>query len=77
MKIRFIAIAVVAVLSTSAAFAGSAPAVKAVEGQPAPRAQTLLEDIAAGMRQVLRSVTPEVSLPKIEITLPTLQGAAR
>jgi hypothetical protein len=71
MKSRSIAIAVVAVLATSAAFAG-APALKVAAPQPAPRAQTLLEDVAAGMREVLRAVTPEISLPAVELKLPTL-----
>ena len=45
--------------------------------QPAPREQTLLEEVAAGMREVLRAVTPEISLPKLEIKLPTLDRAPR
>jgi len=71
MKIRSIAIAAVAFLATSAAFA-DAPAPRVAEPQPAPRAQTLLADLAAGMREVLRAVTPEISLPTVEVKLPTL-----
>jgi hypothetical protein len=73
MKIRSIALAVVAVLATTAALA-EAPARKPVEPQPAPREQTLVEEITAGMREILRAVTPEVSLPAIEVKLPTLDA---
>jgi len=33
---------------------------------------TVLEDLAAGMREFLRAVTPVITLPAIEIALPTL-----
>ena len=33
---------------------------------------TVLEDLAAGMRDFLREVTPVITLPAIEIALPTL-----
>src|SRR5688572_25209581 len=70
MKIRSIALAIVAVLTTSAALA-QAPAPKA-EPKPALREHTLVEEISAGMRDVLRAVTPEISLPTIEVKLPAL-----
>ncbi len=73
MNIRSIALAVVAVLATSAAFAEAA-ALKAAEPQPAPREQTLVEEIAAGMREIVRAVTPEISLPAVEVKLPTLDA---
>ncbi len=73
MKIRSLAVAAVAVFATYSAFA-AAPAPKP-EPQPTPRAPTLLEDLATGMREVLRAVTPEVSLPKLEIKLPPLDRA--
>lgn len=76
MNIRSIALAAVAVLTMSSAFA-AAPPPKAAEPQPAPRAQTLLDELAAGMRDVLRAVTPEVSLPKLEVKLPLLNRAPR
>jgi hypothetical protein len=76
MNSRSIALAVVAVLAVSSASA-AATATKAAEPQPAPRAQTLLDELAAGMRDVLRAVTPEVSLPKLEIKLPPLDRAPR
>jgi hypothetical protein len=75
MKIRSIAVAVVAVLATSSAFA-AAPAPKA-ESQAAPRVETLLDELAAGMRDVLRAVAPEISLPKLEIKLPPLDRSPR
>ena len=71
MKIRSIVLAALAVTATSAAFA-EAPARKAAPApQPLPREQTVLEELAVGMRDVLRAVTPEVSLPALEIKLPT------
>jgi hypothetical protein len=73
MNTRSIAIAVVAFIATSTAFAG-APAAKVAAPQPAPRAQTLVEELADGMREILRAVTPEISLPTIEIKLPTLDA---
>jgi hypothetical protein len=72
MNIRSIAFAIVAVLTTSAALAET-PAPKA-EPKPAPREQTLVEEISAGMRDILRAVTPEISLPTIEVKLPTLDA---
>jgi hypothetical protein len=78
MKIRSIALAAVAVLATSSAFAAApTPAPKAAEPQPAARAHTLVEGLAASMRDVLRAVTPEVALPKIELKLAPLDGASR
>jgi hypothetical protein len=78
MKIRSIALAIVTVLATSAALA-EGPAPKA-EPKPVPREQTLVEEISVGMREILRAVTPEISLPTIEVKLPTLDarsGASR
>ncbi len=69
MKIRFIAIAAVAALTTSAALANAPSPVVA---EPAPRAQTLVRELAAAMREVLRTVTPEISLPAVEVKLPTI-----
>jgi hypothetical protein len=76
MKIRSIALAAVAMFAVSSAFA-AAPAPKAAEPQPVPRAQTLLEELAAGTRDVLRAVVPDVSLPKLEIKLPPLDRVRR
>ena len=73
MKIKSIALSIVAALATSAALAETA-APKAAEPQPAPREQTLVEDISAGMRDILRAVTPEISLPTLEVKLPALDA---
>jgi hypothetical protein len=70
MNIRSIALAVVTVLATSAALAETPKA----ESKPAPREQTLVEEISGGMRDILRAVTPEISLPSIEVRLPTLDA---
>jgi hypothetical protein len=74
MNIRSISVAAVAVLAASAAFA-RAPESAPAEPQAALRVQTLIEELAAGMREVLRAVAPEISLPAIEIKLPKLDGA--
>ena len=73
MKIRSIALAIVATLATSAVLA-EGPARKPAEAQAAPREQTLVQEISAGMRDILRAVTPEISLPTIEVKLPTLDA---
>lgn len=71
MKIKSIAFGLVAAMTASAAFA-EAPALKAAEPQPAACEQKLVDEITVGMREVLRAVTPEISLPKVEVKLPTL-----
>jgi hypothetical protein len=73
MKIRSIAVAAVALAATSLAFAGEA-ALKPAQLEPAPRGQTLLEDLAAGMRDVLRAVVPEITLPELDVKLPSLDA---
>jgi hypothetical protein len=73
MKIRSLVAAVVAAFATSAAFADvTAPAPEAAALKAAPREQTLLDEVAAGMREILRAVSPEIRLPAIEIKLPPL-----
>lgn len=77
MKIRSLVFAVVAVLSASASASASAafadaPAPNAAEPQPTPRVQPLLDEVAAGMREILRAVSPEIRLPAIDVKLPTL-----
>ena len=76
MKIRSIGLTAVALVTTSAAFA-NAPEQKSLEAQPAAREQTLLENLANGMRDLLRSAAPEISLPKIELKLPALDASRR
>jgi hypothetical protein len=34
-------------------------------------------DVADGMRELLRAVTPEISLPKLELKLGTVDARAR
>jgi hypothetical protein len=76
MRIRLGALAIVAFVATWAALA-EAPASKSAELEATPREQTLLEEIAAGMREIVRAVAPEISLPAIEIKLPTLDARAK
>jgi hypothetical protein len=76
MNVRSIVFAALALVATSTAFA-EAPQPAPTEPRPAVREQTLLEDVAAGMRDLLRAVTPEISLPALEIKLPTLDASAR
>ncbi|HUQ52872.1 MAG TPA: hypothetical protein VM692_11670 [Gammaproteobacteria bacterium] len=75
MQIRSLAIASLALLAASAALAGeSAP--KVAQPPAAPR-QTLVAEVTAGMRELLRAVTPEISLPALEVKLPTLDAQRR
>jgi hypothetical protein len=82
MNTRSITVAVVAALAASAALADSSAPVASSRGatpelaapRPAPRAQSLVHEIAAGMREVLRAATPEISLPALEVKLPTLDA---
>jgi hypothetical protein len=80
MKVRSIAFAAIAVVVTSTAIAETPaspqPAAK-VRPEPVVREQTLLEEVAAGMREILRAVTPDIALPKISLELPTLDSGAR
>jgi hypothetical protein len=73
MKIRSIAIAAVAVATTVSSVAGEA-ALPPAQPEPASRAQMLLEDLAAGMRDVLRAVAPEIALPRLDVKLPSLDA---
>ena len=77
MKIELSALALVGSLATSAAFAEEPHARQPVELQPAAREQTLVEELAAGMREIIRAVTPEISLPSIEVKLPSLDALAK
>jgi hypothetical protein len=76
MKIRTIAIAAVALTAISAAFAGTPESQRAPQ-RPADSNATLLTEIAASMRDLLRAVTPEISLPALEVKLPTLEPRRR
>jgi len=74
MNVRHFALAAATLVVTSAAFAAE-PKPTAAEPQREARAQTALQDLAAGMREVLRSVAPEISLPALELKLPALDRA--
>ena len=80
MNVRSIAFAAIAVIATSAAIAeaprSSQPPAK-IRPEPVVREQTLLEEVAAGMREILRAVTPDIALPEISLELPTLDIGAR
>ena len=76
MNVRSFALAAAALIAISPAFA-DAPKAAPAEAQPAVREQTVLAEVAAGMREVLRAVVPEISLPALDLKLPTLGRAAR
>jgi hypothetical protein len=75
MNIRSIVVAAVAFAAVSAAYADE-PAPKPAKTE-APRVETALAELTAGMREVLRAVTPEISLPALELKLPKLDPARR
>ena len=76
MNVRSFALAAVTLVAISPALA-DAPKAAPAQPQPAVRVQTVLEELAAGMRVVLRAVVPEISLPALELRLPALDRAAR
>jgi hypothetical protein len=76
MKARSFSLTAVALLATSAAFA-DAPERHAPSSQSTARAQTVLADLGNGMRELLRAVVPEISLPSIELKLPKLEVERR
>jgi hypothetical protein len=76
MNARSLALAAVALVATSPLFA-DAPQRKPAEAQPAVREQSVLEELVAGMREIVRAVVPEIALPALEIKLPTLGADAR
>lgn len=71
MNVRHFALAAALLMSTSAALA-AAPAPQPVAPQPPAREQSLLEELASGMRELLRAVAPEIALPAIDLKLPKL-----
>jgi hypothetical protein len=80
MNVRAIAFAAIALIATSAALAEAPePAQPTAKLRPEPvvREQTLLEEVVAGMREILRAVTPDIALPELSIELPTLDVGAR
>ena len=73
MKIQSITVAAVAIVALSSAFAGEAT-LKPAQPAFASRGQTLIQDLAAGMRDVLRAVVPEIALPALDVKLPSLDA---
>ena len=71
--LAFAAVALVAISSVSAEGSKSAP----TQPQRVAREHTVIEELAAGMREVLRAVVPDISLPALELKLPTLDRVAR
>jgi hypothetical protein len=80
MNVRSIAFAALAVIATSTVIAeapqSSQPAAE-IRPQPVVREQTLLEELATGMREIVRAVTPDIALPALSIELPALVIGAR
>jgi hypothetical protein len=75
MNVRSIVFASLAVLAASAAIAEapkSSQSVAKTQPEAVAREQTLLEEVAAGMREILRAATPDISLPALTIELPSL-----
>ena len=76
MTIRYTLLAAIA-LAASSATLGQALDRKTAE-PPAPASeQTLLVELANGMRELIEAVVPEISLPAIELKLPTLDTNLR
>ena len=76
MNARSFVLAAVAMYAISPAFA-EAPKRASAEPPLVVREHTVIEELAAGMREVLRAVVPAISLPALELKLPTLDRAAR
>lgn len=69
MKIRSVLATAVALAATSAALA-QALGQNVAEPQTATVERTLLAELAAGMRELIEAVVPEISLPAVELKLP-------
>jgi hypothetical protein len=69
MNARSLALAAIAFAAITSAFADAS---KREEPRRVVREQTLLQELGAGMREILVAVTPEISLPKLELQLPRL-----
>ncbi len=79
MKIRAITVAATAAfaLSATSLTCASETAPRPAQSQPVQRGQALLEELAAGMRDVLRAVVPEIALPQLDVKLPALVSRSR
>ena len=71
MNARSFVLAAAALIAISPALAET-PKRPTVEPRPTVREQTLLEELTAGMREIVVAVVPEISLPKLELKLPAL-----
>lgn len=78
MSLRNLCLATVAYAAFSPALGAPADSTVTEEARDsAPAEETLAEGIVASMRDLLDSVTPEISLPAIEIRLPTISIGER
>jgi hypothetical protein len=71
MNVRSIVFTAVALSATSVALA-VAPDREHAEPRAAAPERTLIEQLADGMREMLRAAAPEIALPALELTLPKL-----
>ena len=71
MTTRYVLLAAVA-LATSSATLGQALDRTTAKPPATASEQTLLVELANGMRELIEAVVPEISLPAIELKLPTL-----
>jgi hypothetical protein len=70
MNMRGIWLTSIAVAASAAALAEENRIVG--PGAADPTDETVTAEILASMREILRAVTPEISLPKIDVALPAL-----
>ena len=75
MNARSFVLAAFAFVAMAPAFA-EAPKRAPVEPQRVSREHTVIKELAAGMREVLRAVVPDISLPALELKLPALDRAS-
>jgi hypothetical protein len=76
MNVRTTIFSAIALAATSATFA-DAGIRQPAEPRAEVRRETMIQDLGERMRALLAAVTPEISLPKIELTLPSLERGAR
>lgn len=69
MTVRCILLTAVALAATAQALAQELE--QRVEPQAAAAKRTLLAGLAEGMRELIEAAVPEISLPAIELPLPT------
>jgi hypothetical protein len=71
MNARRYWLAAIVLLPTSLALAGESDAQRAAPPSAHREYPALLEELDADTRELLRAVTPEISLPPLELALPT------